>query len=376
MDEAWQSDGITLHCGDSLAVLKSLPAESVQCCVTSPPFFHLRDYGMAGQIGLEPTLAEYITALVDVFREVRRVLRKDGTAWVEMGDCYTGGRGGGWKGDEHGQQHKEPIRELGPKQLLGVPWRLAFALQDDGWVLRRDIVWHKTNAMPESVQDRPSCSHTFIFLLARSARYHYDGEAIKEDAAVGYNGSTFTGGKTEACRPGTGQGERTELPTRNCRDVWSIPTEPLPIAHFAAFPTELARRAILAGTSERGACPVCGKPWVRVASRLTEAKEETTDRTKAASLNRTHRQFSGGFAPVLTLEAGWAPACTHDAAPVPCVVLDCFSGAGTTLLVANRLGRHGVGIELNPEYWRMAQSRLVGDAPLLHMHTGVASGQG
>jgi DNA modification methylase len=160
---------LEIHCGDALEVLQTLPADSVQCCVTSPPYWGLRDYGVAGQIGLEATVEEFLSRLVEVFREVRRVLRPDGTAWVNMGDSYSWGSG----------------RALKPKDLIGQPWALAFALRADGWYLRRDIIWHKPNPMPESTRDRPTTAHEYLFLLSKSASYFYDADAIKEPVTGG-----------------------------------------------------------------------------------------------------------------------------------------------------------------------------------------------
>ena len=376
----WESAGLQIRLGDTLAELRQMESESVQMCVTSPPFYRLRDYGIAGQIGLEPTLAEYLTALVDVFLEVRRVLRRDGVCFIEMGDSYSGGgHGPGGKGDEHSQRMGSEnfrITTMGSKQLLGVPWRLAFALQDNGWILRRDIVWHKPNVIPESVKDRPTCSHTFIFLLAKSQRYYFDGEAIKE-ASTGQNGqaANFARDSKDDLVPGqwATQHRLDREPTanngtRNCRDVWSIPTEPLALGHFAAFPTELARRCILAGTSERGCCPVCGKPWVRIAQAETEAppyRRGNKPETQHAYWGESDTRTLGMVQVVNTL--AWRPQCSHELkSPVPCTVLDPFSGAGTTLMVAHRLGRRAVGIELNPDYCSMSRDRILADAPLLH----------
>lgn len=227
-----------LHVGDALEQLRALPAESVQVCVTSPPYWGLRDYGVEGQIGLEPTRAEYVQRLVEVFGEVRRVLRHDGTAWVNLGDTYASDTWGGGRGvnstiNGGGQQNAARAAQLKlknrldgakPKDKLGVPWRVALALQDDGWWLRSDIVWAKPNPMPESVRDRPTASHEFIFLLAKSEQYFYSHDARDRrlnDGIVEY---------------------------RNWRDVWTIPTQPSQLEHFAAFPEELARRCIFAGS--------------------------------------------------------------------------------------------------------------------------------
>ncbi len=270
-------------CGDALEQLRAMEAESVHTCVTSPPYYGLRDYGVKGQIGKEASLEEYTGRLVAVFREVRRVLRQDGTLWVNMGDCYaTGTRAERRQSRNPGvganrAEAQNSVGRLGnptgckTKDLVGVPWMLAFALRADGWYLRQDIIWQKPNAMPESVKDRCTKSHEYVFLLSRSERYSFHAAAIAEPAA----------------QP---RGERL----RNRRDVWSIPTRGFPGAHFAVFPERLAELCILAG------CPAGG------------------------------------------------------------TVLDPFAGSGTTGVVAARLRRSFVGIEINPEYCEMAMARLEG----------------
>lgn len=214
--------------GDALHVLNRLPSESVQCVVTSPPYWGLRDYGIEGQIGLEPTLAQFINRLVAIFSEVRRVLKDDGVLWLNIGDGYTSGNRGWRAPDKKNPARAMDVRPdtpagLKPKDLLGIPWKLAFALQEDGWYLRSDIVWHKPNAMPESVKDRPTRAHEYIFLMSKSEKYYYDYEAIKEVI------------------------EKTR---RNRRSVWNISTQPFPDAHFATFPPHLIEPCILAGSRE------------------------------------------------------------------------------------------------------------------------------
>jgi site-specific DNA-methyltransferase (cytosine-N4-specific) len=214
--------------GDALDVLRQLPSESMQCVVTSPPYWGLRDYDVAGQIGLETTLHQYINRLVAVFNEVRRVLKNDGVLWLNIGDGYTSGNRGWRASDKKNPARAMSVRPdtpegLKPKDLLGVPWRLAFALQQDGWYLRSDIVWNKPNAMPESVKDRPTRAHEYVFMLTKSERYHYNHQAVKE----------------------TNNGK-----TRNRRSVWNVNTQPFSEAHFATFPPELIRPCILAATNE------------------------------------------------------------------------------------------------------------------------------
>lgn len=259
--------------GDAVEVLRGLPDASAQACVTSPPYYGLRDYGEAGQIGLEPTLREYVDRLVAVFDEVGRVLRPDGTLWLNLGDSYAtrwpstrdvGGRGlNGGTRTANGQA-RAGFQE---KDLMGVPWRVVFALQDAGWILRRDIVWHKPNPTPEAVRDRPTSSHEFVFVLTREPAYHYDAHGYREPTtSTRPSGNGYANPEVVA----TNGRARRNYPLRtwevaderNARDVWTIPTVPFPDAHFAVFPPELPRRCILLGTSPR-ACPECGAPWRR-----------------------------------------------------------------------------------------------------------------
>lgn len=218
-------------CGDALSVLTDVGSASVNTCITSPPYWGLRDYGIAAQIGAESRVDDYVANLVAIFAEVRRVLRDDGTLWLNIGDSYTSG-GRTWrqtdkKNAARGMDYRAPTPEgLKPKDLIGVPWRLAFALQADGWYLRSDIIWHKPNGLPESVKDRPSRNHEYMFLLSKSERYYYEYDDTREPAA---NGSV-----------------------KAMRSVWSINTEPLREAHFAAFPTQLVARCISAGCPKDG----------------------------------------------------------------------------------------------------------------------------
>ena len=319
---AWQ-----LYQGDALETLKQMEDESINCCVTSPPYWGLRDYGVDGQLGLEPTPDEYVAKMVEVFREVKRVLRKDGNCWLNLGDSYVGSWGnyGGQKRGMGSQRkiisgsriHQEAydglekwrpptsnkINNLKPKDLAGIPWRVALALQADGWWLRSDIIWAKPNPMPESVTDRPTKAHEYIFLLSKSDRYFYDNEAIKEPASnegklVSLGDKSFSRGqaKGKGIKPsGNGNADEYLVPAgRNKRTVWNITTKPYKEAHFATFPPELPEICIKAG------CP------------------------------------QGG------------------------TVLDPFAGAGTTLYVAEQLGRNSIGIELNPDYCDIIRRRMAG----------------
>jgi DNA modification methylase len=379
--------------GDCRDVLPTLPSESVHCVVTSPPYYGLRDYGTPGQLGLESTPAEYIATMVSVFREVRRVLRSDGTLWLNIGDSYSGGtmgrndmltlprpKGGHRTAPDYAISRAN-VAGLKPKDLIGVPWMLAFALRDDGWYLRSDIIWSKPNPMPESVTDRPTKAHEYLFLFSKRARYYYDADAIREEAVYGYSpspdgmfkkvGDAFTQPQRVPGRviPGDGTGGR------NKRSVWEIATEPFPEAHFATYPTALVEPCIKAGTSERGVCSECGAPWMRdreptpgYAQRLAHANDRgdwydrATTTEKRVDGTKQGKQEGGITAEYVTV--GWQPSCLHEAKPVPATVLDPFAGAGTTGLVADRLGRDAVLIELSPSYAVMGRDRIVGDAPM------------
>lgn len=317
-----------IYLGDSLNVLKSLDDNSIDCCVTSPPYYAQRDYGVDGQIGLEQTPEEYIKRLTEVFMEVYRVLKPQGTMWLNIGDSYWGG---GWRGAEfnehsgdvqkgskgtHSGSSMPPLKGKNsvykPKDLIGIPWLMAFSLRNQGWYLRQDIIWQKDCCMPESVTDRCTKSHEYIFLMSKSQRYYFDHEAIQEPCAdqrrTNYTAGSRSCGLNED-RNDNDLGERSKiwkprvkqqadgdkqqtLYVRNKRSVWNVNPKPIREAHFATFPEELVSPCILAG------CP------------------------------------QGG------------------------IVLDPFFGSGTTGIVANKLGRHYVGIELNPEYIKIAEKRL------------------
>lgn len=302
-----------LYVGDCVESLRKMPSESVHCCVTSPPYFGLRDYGVDGQIGLEATPDEFVHAMVTVFREVRRVLRDDGTLWLNIGDSYarTGGTDRKVSASATVGSTRNTLKQMGDrkqrapdglpeKNLIGIPWKVAFALQSDGWILRQDIIWHKPNPMPESVRDRCTKAHEYVFLMSKSPKYFFDGEAMREDAVKGAAGSTFNSGKTAAHQLGrSSEKARVEDGKRNRRSVWSVSTKPFKGAHFATFPPDLIEPCVLAG------CPVGG------------------------------------------------------------IVLDPFGGSGTTAGVAIKHGRNAVLYELNPEYVELVSSRvesIVGEA--------------
>jgi DNA modification methylase len=544
--------------GDVRDVLRTLPDASVHCVVTSPPYYGLRDYQTASwsggdpacnhvhdrtlgmrastleggkatgpaasvyrecpkcgarcidaQIGLEASPADYIATIVEVFREVRRVLRDDGTCWINLGDSMAGHNARGFRpgndkknGGVSNRNGVGYVEDLAPKQLMMMPARVALALQADGWWLRSDIIWYKKNPMPESVVDRPTTAHEHIFLLTKRPRYFYDAQALAEamqdvqqdtasisvlcqeerddgaclpdlfdhsDYSVpadragtrnisrsqsipcwegensallgereGQRGECSAGidearsasgrdmhshaagmekhqresrsslpllqethgevdagpcGSAQQGRPSCSIEHRSGMsklqqqkrsaapnaPIRNARSVWEMATEAFPEAHFATYPTELVRRCILAGTSERGCCPKCGAPWVRQIERQFVPQGNVSgSKGLRAHAGQKQMDASNGWSGVprgsiSTTTAAWSPSCRcaerspvntvkglgHD--PIPCTVLDPFAGAGTTLLVADRLQRDAIGIELNPDYADMAERRLQRD---------------
>lgn len=312
MNVFYSDEQLELHHGDALEVLRSLPDESVNSCITSPPYFGLRDYGEAGQYGLEASPVEYVETMRVLFSEVRRVLANDGTLWLNLGDSYYSGKGSPTQPDEKNEARRPPARVLDmpgqewgrQKSLLGIPWRIAFALQDDGWTLRNAIIWNKPNAMPESITDRLSCRYEHVFLFSKSRQYWFDLDPIREPLAypdtVGhaFDGNSPEVGRRRGNRYGvTRTGENREQGDdhdaadprgRNPGDVWTISTKPFAEAHFAVMPPELAERCVLAGCRPGG------------------------------------------------------------------TVLDPFSGSGTTGMVAQKHGRRYIGIDLNREYLELS----------------------
>lgn len=372
-------------CADALTYLRSLPNNYVNCVVTSPPYFGLRDYQVAGQIGLEQTPAEFVAKLVALFREVKRVLRDDGVIWVNMGDSYNNygtdstlrtqsssiGLTAEFAG-EYSRGAKLATPGLNRKQLLGMPWRVAFGLQDDGWILRSDVIWHKPNPMPESVIDRPTKSHEYVFLLAKQERYWYDADAIRECAEYGENRATFIGGTARLSKANIVSGgfvpsdkgmDRPETSSRNKRTVWTIATEPTPFAHFATFPQKLIEPMVLAGCPHK-VCAVCGAPWVRQVEREAERYNEREGHAQALRMagvisGGTEKVTLGMTQFVKRTDLGFARTCAHTDVPIRAgIVLDPFMGSGTTALVARRLGRHYIGSELNPAYVKLCNERL------------------
>jgi site-specific DNA-methyltransferase (adenine-specific) len=315
---------VTILEGDCRESLRTLPYKSVHCCVTSPPYFGLRDYGVEGQLGLEQTPDQYVAELVSVFREVHNVLKDDGTVWLNIGDSYASFRDGKatpdtTRGDSLGTLVdtgkaknrmastfvNTPIKH---KDLIGIPWKVAFALQADGWYLRQDIIWNKPNPMPESVKDRCTKSHEYIFLLSKSEKYYFDYEAIKEPATTSPTSRNKAAEGYQADYPHGdrfSEGERVwgADGKRNKRSVWNVPLRPYKGAHFATFPMDLIEPCILAG------CPVGG------------------------------------------------------------TVLDPFGGAGTTAIVSNNNDRNSILCELNPEYVELAKNRIASEEKIQRIKT-------
>ncbi|WP_346397429.1 DNA-methyltransferase [Pseudomonas syringae] len=380
--------------GDCIDMMRTLPDESVHTCVTSPPYYGLRDYGVDGQIGLEETPAEFIARLVDVFREVRRVLRADGTIWVNMGDSYaTGGRGGGgsymaergdaaWKGKGSATGWRSAPAGFKHKDLMGMPWRLAFALQDDGWYLRQDIIWHKPNPMPESTRDRCTKAHEYLFLLSKSRRYHYDSDAIREPAnltgkgnANGYrggayvNGSTFDnveGGKRNTSgntvpNNGVGWGHGTDKASRNRPRVtvptgWDTSTGAGGHGAFHKDGAERKRRDSFKRDDSKREQAIPGQSKGTHRPDRDESTHDTATRNKRSVWTvATHAFKEAHFA---TFPPDLIRPCILAGAPRGGVVLDPFGGAGTTSLVSMQEGRRSIICELNPEYAALARARI------------------
>jgi DNA modification methylase len=388
-----EEGGMTIRVitGDCREVLKSLPDASVQCCVTSPPYYGLRDYGVSGQIGLEQSPDEFVAQLVAVFREVRRVLRDDGTLWLNLGDSYNNFRSQKGPGQAvHGRDDlrgkPDPLSGgrgwsgLKEKDLLMMPARVALALQADGWYLRSDIIWHKPNPMPESVTDRPTNAHEHVFLLTKSPRYFFDAEAVREQGIIPAGTLGAKGSEDRANTPGVNSRPpeyKVYDGTRNFRNVWTIATAPYPDVHFATFPPELAERCIKAGTSEKGCCANCGAPWARQTNAAYVKSPAHGDGSVVGRHYKTGANgWDGSGLPRLNKQVettGWSPSCRckvlsgteaerGEVGTAPCTVLDPFFGAGTAGLVSDRLGRDCIGIELNPAYCAMARGRIADDA--------------
>ncbi len=351
--------------GNCLDKLKELPAESVDTCITSPPYFNLRDYQQPGQLGLEDTFQEYIDNLVEVFEEVKRVLKPEGTLWLNLGDSYssspTGNIGKSKKQKSNMGSHKDfkrnKILSLPQKNLIGIPFRVAFALQAAGWYLRQDIIWNKPNPMPESVKDRCTKAHEYIFLLSKSPKYYFDNEAIKEDAKFPDGPNTPKSIKAVEGVYSKNLQKIGANPKRNKRSVWTVTTKPFKGAHFATFPMDLIEPCVLAGCPEK-VCVACGTPYERVIQKQKSLQVErnkrsgTNDRKIGGVLDKYNRENP-------PIDLGLEKQCNCEANETkPGTVLDPFGGSGTSGIVASNHNRNAVLIELNAEYIEIAKQRI------------------
>jgi DNA modification methylase len=415
---AYHEDGVSVYLGNAKEVMGELAAEGVDCVITSPPYWGLRDFGVTptvwggsaecshhwspvqrgrrkdllpsdlttrtarvgitdrqdaaatnggrfcqrcqawlGSLGLEPSPQLFVAHLVELFRGVRRLLKPTGVVWLNLGDTFY-----------HAGKVRGAIAEQGlkPKDLIGVPWRVALALQADGWFLRSDVVWHKPNPVPEPAIDRPVRAHEFLFLLSKQAHYFYDAEAVREPTVSPPSNAAWPmlaihSGKYERLRDpivrSAANYARRSAPhsrDRAQRSVWTIPTEPFRGSHTATFPTMLVEPCILAGTSAAGCCSLCGRPFERMLEITYEPLSSRRETRKAAGVFEMEmRQLR------VARTTGWRPTCACGASATPAVVLDPFAGTGTALAVARRLGRVAVGIELNRAYLELIKRRLL-----------------
>ncbi len=366
MKPAYHDEWTQMYVGDALACAEALPEKSVHCLVTSPPYHGLRSYLPAGhpdkalELGTEPTVAEYVEKLVAIFRALRPALRDDSTLWVNLGDRF-----------------------LPNKQLAGVPWRFAFAMQDDGWILRMDNIWSKPSCMPESVTDRPTKSHEYLFLLTKSPRYFYDQQAVREPHTMKPQrrfardtyGSNGVPGKqmVNQAKPLSDEPRQFGHPSgRNLRSVWNITTKPFRGSHYAVMPPDLVYPCVKAGSSEYGVCSTCGSPY----KRAVESKREPRANRLQAFGSAVKAGAGRIYEPVVeSRTVGWRPSCPchsseelarlNGAATIPATVLDPFAGSGTTLYAARKLGRKSVGFDLDARNVKLVEGRLGNQGVLL-----------
>lgn len=380
---------IDLIVGDALTVLKTLPDASAHVICSSPPYFALRDYQCEGQMGSESTIEEYVQNLVLVFREARRVLHPSGTIWVNLGDSWShSGNGGGgkfaknnkqWRNEKQTQTGYRSTKGFKPKDLIMSSFMVAEALRQDGWYLRSTIIWNKISALPSSVTDRPSHAHEYVFLLSKSRHYYYDQDAVRELTGNESTPEDYDQAKVGSFHPheqdenGWCQPKKENFKTmthplgRNKRSVWSIASQPFKEAHHAVMPEALVSPMILAGTSERGCCYRCLSPYKRhkiLAGQSNHGGPRKHADTPGAETSKTSVLRTGTINHYRTIN--WIPTCSCDddqsfnrlKRTIPCTVLDMFSGAATVGVVANKLDRNYIGIELSPNYMKIAFERL------------------
>lgn len=359
---------------DSLTALKQLPSESIQCCITSPPYYMQRDYHVAGQIGLEEKLDDYLDKIINVMMEVHRVLRKDGTLWLNLGDTYATGSPNNPTTTKQ-QSNKGSLRDniarrpylnnpqLKAKDLCGVPWRVAFALQERGWYLRSDIIYARKNGIPESVKDRPTRSHEYVFLLSKSKKYFYDCDAIREPYTTTHPRRRSTNFKKGSEVGNHGIGNEILYPNpsgKNKRDVWILPVSPLKNSlHFASFNWKLVEPCVKAGTSSYGCCDKCKSPYIRIVEREQFESERGGEpyRKERGVGTTADRRILNENAEIKML--GWKQNCKcENSSAVPCVILDPFSGIATVGVEALKYNQNYIGIDLNPDYNNYAKDRL------------------
>lgn len=363
--------------GDVREKLAALPEKHFHCCVTSPPFWQLRDYKVDGQIGLEPTPQEYVAKMVDVCRSIHLHLRDDGVFFLNIGDTYSArGHAGGGNASPHQFTGERGWRSCPPgwkkKELIPISWLLGLALQADGWYLRQACIWSKPNCLGQPHRDRFVTSHEYVLILTKKPHYYFDYVAVMEQgASKGRDPGARKPREGVDVKGGNqGRGQVPNALNRRGRSVWTIPVYSSRLKHYAGFPPRLAERCILAGTSEKGCCPECGKPWVRltekrrVATRPAHESKVYVD-PEGSPYEKHNGSIVGNRDPerhiTEVVTTGWEPGCKCGHDPVPCRVLDPFSGAGTTCMVAERLGRDSVGIDLKPEYVEMANKRIAED---------------
>lgn len=388
MEPYWSDNHRTLYNTNTLIGLANLECESVQCVVTSPPYWGLRKYageqdvawadGTTSAYGLEKNISDYINHTVEILSGIRRVLRKDGVVFWNIGDSYYNGDKKGWSeadslrktdpGLEWAAPNRMPQEGYKPKDLCLIPFRVALAAQDDGWWVRSVIIWSKPNPMPESVKDRPTESHEYILMLTKDKKYYWDAEAVKEPARDWgtRNRSNFRNGTDDPLLKHHGLTDCNSAKTgRNIRSVWNMSTHGYSGAHFATFPKELPEKCIRAATPEYGVCSACGSPWQRLIERKRVERQDLSQddpnyrpaRYSCKSSGDNSYSNGGAQAFAFTRTVGWIPTCFCDAPIAPAVVLDPFAGSGTTLEVAAQLGRRSIGLEISKEYCDLAVNR-------------------